>query len=153
MTCMTSLRAGCVTSRSPRRLEPTPRKCALGFRIADAPCYGGVNRTSGSRTGIVRTWPMRGTLHFLAAADVHWMLELLTPRILSSSATRAAQLGLDDEALSRCRDIMRRDAGGRAAGYTRGIAHHVRRAASPLVCSVAITGIGPRLEGWNLRGG
>ncbi len=31
---------------------------------------------------IVRTWPMRGTLHFLAAADVHWMLELLTPRIL-----------------------------------------------------------------------
>src|ERR1700738_5479190 len=29
---------------------------------------------------IVRTWPMRGTLHFAAAADVRWMLALLTSR-------------------------------------------------------------------------
>src|SRR5690242_15717105 len=31
---------------------------------------------------LVRTWPMRGTIHFLAPADVRWMLELLTPRVI-----------------------------------------------------------------------
>jgi hypothetical protein len=35
---------------------------------------------------IVRTWPMRGTLHFVCAADVHWMLQLLTPRSLLPTA-------------------------------------------------------------------
>ncbi len=30
---------------------------------------------------IVRTWPMRGTLHFVAPADVRWMLALLSPRV------------------------------------------------------------------------
>jgi hypothetical protein len=30
---------------------------------------------------IIRTWPMRGTLHFVAPADVRWMLELLTPTV------------------------------------------------------------------------
>ncbi|GAB4440542.1 MAG: hypothetical protein OHK0015_36680 [Chloroflexi bacterium OHK40] len=28
---------------------------------------------------IVRTWPMRGTLHLVAPEDVRWMLALLTP--------------------------------------------------------------------------
>lgn len=44
---------------------------------------------------IVRTWPMRGTIHFVAASDVRWMLELLTPRIVQRSKGRLAQLGLD----------------------------------------------------------
>lgn len=44
---------------------------------------------------IVRTWPMRGTLHFVAAADVRWMLRLLTPRVISGNAGRARQLELD----------------------------------------------------------
>ena len=29
---------------------------------------------------IVRTWPMRGTLHFVAGADARWMTELLAPK-------------------------------------------------------------------------
>ena len=35
---------------------------------------------------IVRSWPMRGTLHWMAAADVRWMLKLMTPRIIAASA-------------------------------------------------------------------
>lgn len=31
---------------------------------------------------IVRTWPMRGTIHFLATEDAKWMLDLLAPRIV-----------------------------------------------------------------------
>ncbi|MBS1790141.1 MAG: AlkZ family DNA glycosylase [Acidobacteria bacterium] len=30
---------------------------------------------------IVRTWPMRRTLHFVAAADAHWMMDLLAARV------------------------------------------------------------------------
>ena len=54
---------------------------------------------------IVRTWPMRGTLHFVAAADVHWMLELLTPRVVAAAAKRAEVHGLDPATLSRCREL------------------------------------------------
>ncbi|MEW5959583.1 MAG: crosslink repair DNA glycosylase YcaQ family protein [Chloroflexota bacterium] len=28
---------------------------------------------------IIRTWPMRGPLHFVAPEDVRWRLALLTP--------------------------------------------------------------------------
>ena len=52
---------------------------------------------------IVRTWPMRGTLHFVAASDVRWMLKLLTPRVIAGSASRFKQLELDDAAFSRSR--------------------------------------------------
>lgn len=49
------------------------------------------------RRELVRTWPMRGTLHVIPAKDARWMLELLTPRVLASTATRRANLALDDD--------------------------------------------------------
>lgn len=55
---------------------------------------------------IVRTWPMRGTLHFVAAEDVRWMLKLLTPRIIAGRAARHRQLELDDETLARSGDVV-----------------------------------------------
>lgn len=55
---------------------------------------------------IVRTWPLRGTLHFVAAEDARWMLELLTPHIIAGSARRRQQLGLDDATLARSRDVL-----------------------------------------------
>lgn len=55
---------------------------------------------------IVRTWLMRGTLHFAAAADVRWMLELLTPRIIAGSALRQRQLELDAAVFARCRKLL-----------------------------------------------
>lgn len=44
---------------------------------------------------IVRTWPMRGTIHLVAPADVRWMLALLTPRVVQRTQGRLRQLGLD----------------------------------------------------------
>lgn len=55
---------------------------------------------------IVRTWPMRGTLHFVAAADVVWMLELLTPRIVAGSAGRLRELELDETTVARSREVI-----------------------------------------------
>jgi hypothetical protein len=54
---------------------------------------------------VVRTWPMRGTLHFLLAEDVAWMLALLGPRMLRASAGRRAGLELDDAQLGRGREL------------------------------------------------
>lgn len=50
---------------------------------------------------IVRTWPMRGTLHFVAAEDVHWMLNLLTPRIISKAAGRHKNLELNNKIFTK----------------------------------------------------
>ena len=55
---------------------------------------------------IVRTWPMRGTLHFVPAADVRWMLELLTPRILAGSKRRWQELELDEKTFARSRKVI-----------------------------------------------
>jgi Winged helix DNA-binding domain len=55
---------------------------------------------------IIRTWPMRGTLHFVAPADVRWMLELLTPRIIARSALRQKQLELDIKVFARCEKLL-----------------------------------------------
>ena len=56
---------------------------------------------------IVRTWPMRGTLHFVAADDARWMLALMTPRVVASSAARLERdYGLDAKALGRSRKVV-----------------------------------------------
>jgi hypothetical protein len=54
---------------------------------------------------VVRSWPMRGTLHLVAAEDLVWMLRLLTPRVISGAAKRRANLGLDMDVLERARAV------------------------------------------------
>jgi hypothetical protein len=55
---------------------------------------------------IVRTWPMRGTLHFLAAEDVRWMVGLLAPRAIALAAGRRKQLEIDDTVINKSKDII-----------------------------------------------
>lgn len=56
---------------------------------------------------IVRTWPMRGTLHFVAPADVRWMLQLLAPRVVAANRARIERdFGLDEATLKRSRRIV-----------------------------------------------
>ena len=54
---------------------------------------------------VVRSWPLRGTLHLLLAADLPWLLELLGPRALAGLATRRAALGLTDSEAERAREL------------------------------------------------
>jgi winged helix DNA-binding protein len=56
---------------------------------------------------IVQTWPMRGTLHFVAAENAKWMLELLAPRRLAADRSRRTQLELDESLLARCEHLVR----------------------------------------------
>jgi hypothetical protein len=55
---------------------------------------------------IVRSWPMRGTLHVLPADDLHWMLELLGPRAMAGLAGRRERLGLTESDALRAREIV-----------------------------------------------
>jgi hypothetical protein len=50
---------------------------------------------------IVRTWPLRGTIHYTAPEDVRWMLKYLAPRVIVRYGTVHRQLGLDAKTLTK----------------------------------------------------
>jgi hypothetical protein len=85
---------------------------ALGLRTRAA-VESDIERAIADRT-IVRTWPMRGTLHFVAPADVRWMLKYLASRMVARAALRHNQLELDAADFSRStRVFVRALQGGR----------------------------------------
>ncbi len=54
---------------------------------------------------VVRSWPMRGTLHFVLGEDVGWMLALTVPRAMGFVTSRRASLGITGADLERSREI------------------------------------------------
>ena len=54
---------------------------------------------------VVRSWPMRGTLHLVAAEDLGWLVQTLAPRVLRASIRRRSDLGLDEAVLERGREL------------------------------------------------
>lgn len=79
---------------------------ALGLRMKTAR-EEAIEQAIADRT-VVRTWPLRGTLHFVAPADVRWMLALLAPRVIARQRARHQQLGLDQAVFDRSRDLLTR---------------------------------------------
>jgi len=55
---------------------------------------------------IIRTWAMRGTLHMLAAADVHWVVGLIGHRFIGKYRRTRLALGLTDALLERAVDTL-----------------------------------------------
>jgi hypothetical protein len=85
---------------------------AVGLRVKGA-TEQDVERAIAERR-IVRTWPMRGTLHFVAAEDARWITELLAPRRAAGAAARLRSYGIDDDVLSRARRaLIRKLEGGK----------------------------------------
>lgn len=78
-------------------------KWALGLRVPGAK-LADVDAALAAGS-IVRSWPMRGTLHLTAAEDLPWMLALLTPRVIAGLAKRQAELSLDALQLAKARDV------------------------------------------------
>jgi hypothetical protein len=77
---------------------------AIGLRMTGA-TERSIEQAIAERA-IVRTWPMRGTLHFVAAQDVRWLLALLTPRVIARSAGRYRQLELDEATFARGKEVF-----------------------------------------------
>jgi hypothetical protein len=64
---------------------------------------------SEARRAIVRTWPMRGTLHFVAAGDARWMTRLLAPRVIARNAARMKrEFNVDARVVGRSHEILGR---------------------------------------------
>lgn len=77
-------------------------------------CPGATEATvleSFERGDIVRTWPMRGTIHVVPARDVSWMLNLMGPRALASSARRRESLGLTLGEVERAAEALATELG------------------------------------------
>jgi hypothetical protein len=79
---------------------------AIGLRVPSLR-EADVERAFADRS-IVRTWPMRGTLHFVAADDVRWMLELMAPHVVARASRRFAELGIGEADLARSRRVLAR---------------------------------------------
>src|SRR5574341_636980 len=80
---------------------------AVGLRMRQA-AESDVERALADRK-IIRTWPMRGTLHYVLPEDAPWMLKLLTPRVVASNAARQAkQFELDPTTIKRCKEVFER---------------------------------------------
>jgi hypothetical protein len=56
----------------------------------------------------VRSWPLRGTLHLVAAEDLPWMLELAAGRVIASLAGRHRQLELEAADFARAERVALR---------------------------------------------
>ena len=82
-------------------------KWSIGVRTPGA-TEAGVEAAFANGT-IVRSWPMRGTLHVTLAEDLLWMLDLLAPRMIQSGASRRKELELDEATLVRAGEIAQRE--------------------------------------------
>jgi hypothetical protein len=87
------------------------------------------------RRDVIRTWPMRGTVHLIPSADAHWMLDLAGVRSLSSVAKRWEYLGLDEKTAHQAMDVL-------AAAITAGGGRLTRSA-----CLAALNEAGISTEG------
>lgn len=83
---------------------------AVGLRTNDA-IAADVEQAIADRE-VVRSWPMRGTLHLAPAEDLGWMLQLTGQRIVASAAGRHRELGLDESHFARARSTAERLLGG-----------------------------------------
>ncbi len=58
------------------------------------------------RREALRTWPMRGTVHFVPPRDARWMLELMGVRALKGATKRRESLGLSQRVADQAVDVL-----------------------------------------------
>lgn len=83
---------------------------AVGLRMPAAD-EAAIERAIAERA-IIRTWPMRGTIHLIPAEDARWMLRLLARRTNAKAASVYRRAGLTDETFARAGDALTRTLSG-----------------------------------------
>ncbi|MGN7154583.1 winged helix DNA-binding domain-containing protein [Dietzia cercidiphylli] len=61
---------------------------------------------------VVRSWPMRGTLHLVPGEDLGWMVGVAAGRSRSAAVGRLAALGVDDDGIARAHRILLEEIAG-----------------------------------------
>ncbi|MBO0790720.1 MAG: AlkZ family DNA glycosylase [Ktedonobacteraceae bacterium] len=77
---------------------------AIGLRMQSATVVD-IERAIADRK-ILRTWPMRGTIHFVPSEDAKWMLKLSAARVLAGDRRRQEQLELDHTIIERSEKLF-----------------------------------------------
>ncbi|MDQ0849217.1 hypothetical protein QFZ65_001155 [Arthrobacter sp. B3I9] len=87
---------------------------AVGQRVPGS--HAGDVRGALDRGEIVRSWPMRGTLHLLAPEDLKWVLDITADRLIRGMAGRHRELGISARDVGAAADAgLQLVSGGRAA--------------------------------------
>jgi hypothetical protein len=81
-------------------------KWALGLRLTDA--RDAAVEAAFDKGKILRTHVMRPTWHFVAPADILWMLELTAPRVRTALAFMDRQLKLDRTIIKKSNSALRK---------------------------------------------
>lgn len=81
-------------------------KWAIGMRAPA--CHESSIDEAFNAGSILRTHVLRPTWHFVAAADIKWLLALSAPRVLANNAYYYQQLGLDKKVFDRSCAMMSR---------------------------------------------
>lgn len=147
---------------------------AIGLRMREA-CEADVERAIGEGS-ILRTWPMRRTIHLVPAEDARWMVRLLAPRQIARMAPYYRKLGITNRKLDRAGKVLhaalvggkqltraelysRLNAAGIATDAPAGMAHGMHLithwALDGLICIAARKGKHPTfvlLDEWVARG-
>jgi hypothetical protein len=80
---------------------------ALGLRMRSA--NEASVESALARRQLIRCWPMRGTLHFVAADDARWITQLVAPRVIKRNAARfKREFDVDAAVVDRARDAVTR---------------------------------------------
>lgn len=58
------------------------------------------------RAEVLRTWPMRGTIHLVPAADARWMVDLLAGRRARQAAGVYGKIGLTEDIFARAASVV-----------------------------------------------
>ncbi|MGP4031646.1 winged helix DNA-binding domain-containing protein [Pseudarthrobacter sp. 1C304] len=95
-----------------------------GSRAADV--RGAIDRGE-----IVRSWPMRGTLHLVAPEDLQWMLAITSGRLIRSAAGRHRELGITAADIHAAADTALQLVSGGAAASRAELFQAFERAGQP----------------------
>ncbi|MGO4300085.1 winged helix DNA-binding domain-containing protein [Leifsonia sp. RAF41] len=103
----------------PREPDPAAvarRLLAVQGQDFAAGCWALALRTTGATQSdvladldagrIIRSWPMRGTLHFVPPEDLRWMLSVTMDRMVAGLGRRQQQLGLEAADFARAADVV-----------------------------------------------
>lgn len=87
---------------------------AVGVRVPGAGLSAA--RSALDSGAVVRSWPMRGTLHLVPPEDLRWMLDLTAEKLTSRMAARRRELGISWADIENCREIALEHMAGGGAG-------------------------------------
>jgi hypothetical protein len=79
-------------------------KTAIGMRLPQV-AHAEIERAIAEKR-IVRTWMLRGTLHFVAVQDVWWMQSLVAKALIQKAAGTMLLGGLNEATLQRSNDVI-----------------------------------------------